>query len=862
MVNYKHLHKIIAHAIKKNFYTYETIYVHINQKNKIKLEKNRLDKNNFVSSTNTIATGADYGEVQFVSADASITNKNKIINTNIRLKGNRSIHYKNIKNSSYKFNIKGQNTFLGLKKFSLQKPRIRNYMHEWIFHELMSEGDLIKLKYDFMYFNLNGQNMGLYVLEEGFGKELLERNKRRNGPIFSVDESYELEKLKESKLEIYDDKTWLKEENINVAKKGIQNLKNFFNGKSNIDEIFDIKKWAWFFAVVDLTYTEHGAIHTNVKFYYNPINGKFEPIPYDGHRRPQNYSKHLFDFDHSTTFDRATKNTKITDEFLSKFFYSDIKKESLNKKFYFEYIKAVKKISSKDFLDKFFASRKKGIEKITSAIYTDSFIFDYDHRRKSGVGLYYFDKNDIYFRASKLLNVFSPKKTSIFIEEDGDKLIIYNKHIHNINLNLTEIVCDTNIDNAIVVNKIALNSSLKFPKHTLDKKDFLINDSNCNFLSFGDSDNNKFHKKVDKINGNYQLSDIKIDNYKKYFKQVNSDLFLKEESVIISENILIPENYKVIIKGGEKIILRDNAFIFSKSPWKIGSKSEKVFIGGQKDNFGGGILITDTEHTSSIYNTDFSYLAGLRKSNFNNSSINTTTSYNENGINQYFENISTVNNNPTNFENEFVILGSVNFYEADVEINEVKFERISSEDAINIFRSNFKINNFTSNENLSDAIDIDFSFGEIKTAYFKDIGNDAIDLSGSNVNINNISLNNVGDKLISVGEKSTVNIIDIKASQSYIGIVSKDGSNTKASKINFNNVKIPFSAYKKKSEYDFGKLSLSQILVEKDYVKWIKDEGSIITMDGVDVGAESENIIPIIYRKNLKLLEKVNASEG
>ena len=78
-----------------------------------------------------------------------------------------------------------------------------------------------------MYFNLNGQNMGLYVLEEGFGKELLERNKRRNGPIFSVDESYELEKLKESKLEIYDDKTWLKEENINVAKTIGMAIKNF-----------------------------------------------------------------------------------------------------------------------------------------------------------------------------------------------------------------------------------------------------------------------------------------------------------------------------------------------------------------------------------------------------------------------------------------------------------------------------------------------------------------------------------------------------------------------------------------------------------------------------------------------------------
>ena len=35
---------------------------------------------------------------------------------------------------------------------------------------------------------INGDDKGLYVVEEGFGKELIERNKRRNGPIFSLDE--------------------------------------------------------------------------------------------------------------------------------------------------------------------------------------------------------------------------------------------------------------------------------------------------------------------------------------------------------------------------------------------------------------------------------------------------------------------------------------------------------------------------------------------------------------------------------------------------------------------------------------------------------------------------------------------------
>ena len=100
IINYKYLPQIFVYALKKKFYSYETIYVHINQKNKIILEKNRLDKINYTSSVDSY----DFGEIDFVSANASITNKNKIIKTNIRLKGDRDIHYKNIKNF-LKFNF-------------------------------------------------------------------------------------------------------------------------------------------------------------------------------------------------------------------------------------------------------------------------------------------------------------------------------------------------------------------------------------------------------------------------------------------------------------------------------------------------------------------------------------------------------------------------------------------------------------------------------------------------------------------------------------------------------------------------------------------------------------------------------------
>ena len=448
----------------------------------------------------------------------------------------------------------------------------------------------------------------------------------------------------------------------------------------------------------------------------------------------------------------------MLDKFLNKFFYLNNSNETLNKQFYFEYIKAINKICSKKFLDDFFKSRKTEIKKITSAIYSDSFVYDYDWRRKSGIGLYYFDQNDIYLRASKLLDLFSPKKTAIFIEEDENNLIIYNKYKHNINLNFSEIECDANLGNVIGLKKNLLNINLEYPKHILNKEKFSIKNNNCNFLSFADKINNiKFRKKIDKINGNYELKNLKKENYRKYFTQIDDNLFLNEKTVEISENLLIPKNYNVIVKEGQKIILKNNAFIFSKSPWQMGGDGEKVFVGGEKNNFGGGIVIFDTEKTSSIKNTNFSYLSGLINNNI-------SSNYSDKFLN--------------NYQSDFILFGSINFYNSNVEINNVSFKDIFSEDAINIVKSNYKIEDTKFSEIKSDAIDIDFSNGKIIDSIFEYIGNDGIDFSGSKSVVSNCNFNNIGDKIISVGELSEVNISNIKAKDSYVGIVSKDSSNT------------------------------------------------------------------------------------
>ena len=150
---------------------------------------------------------------------------NEIIGTNIRLKGDRPIHYENIENSSYRFNLDNDNYYDGLSSFSLQKPRIRNYIHEWIFHEMMGDFGLIKLNYHFFHLYINGENHGLFALEEKLSKEIVERNQRRNGPIFTSVNF--INTRDDPALKIYKDKYWSRPDNIELAKIATNKLSNF-----------------------------------------------------------------------------------------------------------------------------------------------------------------------------------------------------------------------------------------------------------------------------------------------------------------------------------------------------------------------------------------------------------------------------------------------------------------------------------------------------------------------------------------------------------------------------------------------------------------------------------------------------------
>ena len=497
--NYKFYPKILSYKAISLFQNQKKIEVYISPKNMLKIEDNREEILNHLKNIKAKNSSTKFKHLfPFKETSAKIKDKENFLTTDIRLKGDRKIHFENSKKSSYRFKIEDGNAYNGMNKFSLQKPRVRNYLHEWIFHELLGEGGLAKINYDFYKFYLNDDYKGYYVLEESFGNRFLKRNNLPNGPIFSTFEEFNRSSGNSKKMfEVYDKKFWTSDtKNLSLTRNSLKKIENYLKGEESLKNVFNLKKWAWFFAVTDLTYTYHGTLLKSVKFYYNQDTLRFEPIGYDGHRTIPNFSK----YNKSTNFEKTNFSIALDDienkgylrifpRIQNGFFFNS---NELNYEFYEEYSKAIKLISSKKFLDRFFKERKNKIRNINSGIYSDDFEYDTNSLVKTGIGIYYYDVDDIYIRADILQKKIHPNVDELFVFLKNNQLIIENENYNNFFLKEAKIICkDYNIE----------MNDLKIFKKTLfinNKEKF---NSSCDSIFFKDIINNKEYKiKINKYN--------------------------------------------------------------------------------------------------------------------------------------------------------------------------------------------------------------------------------------------------------------------------------------------------------------------------------------------------------------------------
>ena len=291
----------------------------------------------------------------------------------LNLKGRLRDHWEHEEMWSYKVKVKGDDTVLGMSNFAIQRPRTRYYINEWLLHEIFRYSGIMSLRYKFVSININGKGSRIYAIEEGFENELIEYNNSVYGPLLKFDRDFYWSGgdaggtnktglaldlwgatvIPKSKKQMREDPSL-----IAVFEKGQSLLESFRQNKLSTSEVFDTKILANYFALIEIFGGEHLSTLDNVRFYYNPITSKIEPITHDlgaffritdRERFPSKLNNSpLIGTERSLGLQskpREHSNWKLIPWFDAAF------KDPV---FYKEYVSALEKVTSKAFLDGFF----------------------------------------------------------------------------------------------------------------------------------------------------------------------------------------------------------------------------------------------------------------------------------------------------------------------------------------------------------------------------------------------------------------------------------------------------------------------------------------------------------------------------
>jgi hypothetical protein len=245
----------------------------------------------------------------------------------LRIKGDWTDHVES-ERWSYRIRVKGGASVLGMREFSIQAPRTRGYLWEWLVHEAGRREGLLAPRSTFVQVLQNGHALGVYFLEEHFEKELLEFQGRREGPIVRWDESTlwatllaegdvpgkgrravpsevlaPARELFGAEPHAYGEKRLSSVEGLasalNAALEQMKQLRALallespeldplvvlqamqdLRGRT-LEEVVHVEKLGRLHALASLFQIEHGLAWHNLRFYRDPVLARLEPILFD-----------------------------------------------------------------------------------------------------------------------------------------------------------------------------------------------------------------------------------------------------------------------------------------------------------------------------------------------------------------------------------------------------------------------------------------------------------------------------------------------------------------------------------------------------------------------------------------------------
>ena len=281
--------------------------------------------------------------------------KKEEIPIKIRLKGDWIDHLSGDK-WSFRIKILGDKDFKGMKTFSIQHPKTRSFLKEWIMHKIFRDENILTTRYGFITASLNGNNLGIYAYEEHFCKELLKYNNREEAPILKFNEEGVWETrlnnpknknlypyFEASEIIPFQKKSVFSSDSLKSAfEKGLKLMTKYKEFDGNLEDNFDLNYTAKLYALYDIGKIRHSYHWHNQRFYYNPKAHKLEHIAFDCYAGiEEGIEDIIYGYSDSTSSD--FKMTYLSKQFFNNDVFVSNYKKFLNKFSELEYLTSIVK---------------------------------------------------------------------------------------------------------------------------------------------------------------------------------------------------------------------------------------------------------------------------------------------------------------------------------------------------------------------------------------------------------------------------------------------------------------------------------------------------------------------------------------
>ena len=726
------------------------------------------------------------------------------VKAKVRLKGWNLDHVATDK-WSLRVKTKGQ-TPLGIKEFSLNGPFTRDFHTAMLINKAMRHRGVLATREKFYDVTINGNEIGNMYFEEGYGEQFTEYSRTPYGPILKFDE-----KSKSMSFED-EDSFWVNDPNLNLIGSKMDGI---LESPSSFQHLIDFEKWAEYLAVVFVFKCWHGNIDMNLSFYFHPLQRALQPISSDnscGQTDPGRLfgvlpyqGEFVYDLLNIPSFSQllVTKIEWWIDSKDAKILLSELR-------------------DNEKTLRKALATESPFLAKFNISVDHLPGIIDWLKSERPPM---------------KRLNVGDLGGSGIEVAQSSFPVVEVKRVYDNFKVNIQDYSEDR-----YVVDELILKSDVETKAIDLTgDSDYVSQKFNItyrDYFSSGDVKATFTYRDLNKpeilrssgVHLSYAESDYvnfaetSLDEISKYFKLDASTKTFSSHSgdvIDIADTLVLPQGYSLRLSPGTKVTLGLDAGLVVKGALQIqGSKDQVVSLSGKNNDRWGGILVASNQHPVVI---DYMLMTG-----------------------------------GTGVIKGFPHRGAFTVNNAKVSITNSIFQNNQSEDALNLVQVSGVLDGLIIQDTPSDGLDVDYGDVQLSNSLFLNIGSasgaDAIDVSKTTIDISNVSIDNVTDKGISIGEGSRGIVHSSAISNALVGVVAKDSSDLSVNGLRLTGITFADTmSYRKKDHFKGSKISASKVVGGIGVS--VAQKGSSISLNGVDL-KPIEVDISELYASTMRSIKK------